>query len=206
MGGFGSGRHYGTPTAEQSLRIDLAWMIRTRRAVPGAYCGGSLHWTCGGEPAGTIGYSVDMTEPHNAKLILTYTRGTGDAREIVRQEVRLVHTVPHYGGKRWWMICPFRGHRVGKLYMPNGGDRFASRKAWRLGYQSQRMAWHDRPFARAQRIQARLGCRQGYEEWIRRPKGMWHRTFARHMARFEVANDQCDRIMGAMMARLGDAG
>ncbi len=203
MGGLGSGRTGGRPTAEQSLRIDLAWMIRTRRAVPGADVRGSLYWTCGGEPSGNICYQCDMEDIHNAKLILTYTQGTGDARESVRQEVRLVHTVPHYGGRRWWMICPYRGHRVGKLYSPHGGDRFASRKAWQIGYRSQRLAWHDKPFAKAERMQARLGCRQGYDEWIRRPKGMWHKTFARHRAEFDAVNRHCNRVMGTLLARIG---
>jgi hypothetical protein len=203
MGGYGSGNSTGRPTADASLRVDIGWMIRTRRVVPGSLMSGTLHWTLGGEPSGSISYRADMLDCTNAKLTLIYTRGSGDGKEDVRQDIRLTSTSPHYGGSRWWMICPFRGHRVGKLYLPGGGDRFASRKAWRLGYQSQRTAWHDRPFARVQRIQARLGCRQGYEEWIRRPKGMWHRTFARHWAEFEAANKQCDRIMDTILARLG---
>ena len=161
-------------------------MLRTRRLVPGAYVAGSLNWTRGGEPSGAISYAAIMDEPGMERLILTYTRGSGADKESVRQEVRLVSTQPHYGGKRWWMICPYKGTRCAKLFLPGNGDRFASRAAWKVQYQSQRAAWHDKPFERLNRLQRKLGCPEGYEQWLRRPKGMWHRTYARHEALREV--------------------
>ena len=118
----------------------------------------------------------------------------------MRQTVSLCHTQPNYGGKRWWMICPYRGNRVGKLYLPPGGDRFASRKAWRLAYQSQRDAHRDRPFERLFRLQKRLGCEQGWGNVIQRPKGMWHRTFERHWEEFLELDDLC---AVQMMATIG---
>lgn len=203
MGGWNSGRSGGGPIAEHALRIDLAWMIRTGRAVPGSHISSSLHWTCGGEPSGNIGYEAIMTDPDNSRLILTYTKGRDGARENVRQEIRLVHTQPHYGGKRWWMICPYGGGRCAKLFLPGNGDRFASRKAWRIGYRSQRVAGHDKPFERLNRLQRKLGCNEGYDEYPFRPKGMWQRTYERHMARYEEISDQCDYVWAGMMARLG---
>ena len=144
-----------------------------------------------------------MADTGDERLILTYTRGSGADKESVRQDVRLVWTQPHYGGRRWWMICPFTGTRCATLYLPGNGDRFASRKAWKLHYTSQRAAGHDKPFERLNRLQRKLGCREGYEEWLYRPKGMWHRTFARHQAKYDLISEQCDRVWMGMMGRMG---
>ena len=191
MGGFGSGRYGGRPTADMSKKVDLAWMMRTGRAKPGQWISGSLSWNCGGQPAGSISYSANMECEYNSELKLTYYRGSAEEREDVEQRIRLVYTEPNYGGRRWWMICPYRHIRVAKLYMPNGGDRFASRKAWRLAYNSQRVAHRDRPFEKLFRLQRKLGCEQGWDSWISRPKGMWQRTFDRHLARFEELDAEC---------------
>jgi hypothetical protein len=203
MGGFGSGRYGGRPTADMSKKIDLAWMIRTGRIRPGQWMSGSLSWNWGGEPAGSISYSANMEDPHALELKLSFSRGSGDDRESVEQRVRLVFTEPNYGGRRWWMICPYKGVRVAKLYLPNGGDRFASRKAWRLGYQSQRVASRDRAFESLFRLQRKLGCEQGYDSWIWRPKGMWNRTFDRYLERFEELDAQCGAEMAMLVLRLG---
>lgn len=181
-------------------------MLRTGRAKEGSWCSGSLSWTCGGEPSGSISYQAIMHEPGAERLELSYTRGSGDEREQVRQTVQLCYTVPNYGGKRWWMICPYRGIRVGKLYLPPGGDRFASRRAWRLGYQSQRDAARDRPFERLFRLQKKLGCEQGWEAGLRRPKGMWHRTFDRHMEHYWELDRECAAEMAMLVLRLGGHG
>lgn len=202
MGGLGSGQSTGRPTADMALRIDISWMVRTGRAIESCVMSGSLHWTCGGEPTGSIGYRADMTDIHDAVLWLDYTRGSGDEREKVEQRVRLSFTVPHFGGRRWWMHCPYRGHRVGKLYLPGGGDRFASRKAWRLGYRSQRIASHDRSFEALFRLQKKLGCEQGWEAGLYRPKGMWQRTFERHLDRYYELDDRCARDMAGIMGLL----
>lgn len=203
MGGFGSGRCDGRPTADSSLRIDLAWMLRTGRAREGSWLSGGLSWSRGGEEVGSIGYQAIMHQPSEERLELFYSSGSGEDGEQVRQTVRLCHTEPHYGGRRWWMICPYRHIRVGKLYLPPGGDRFASREAWRLGYQSQRDAERDRPFERLFRLQKKLGCEQGWEAGLRRPKGMWKRTFDRHMETYWQLDEACAVEMTAVLAKCG---
>lgn len=202
MGGYGSGRQGGRPTASASRRVDLTWMLRQGLARPGQRRGGTISYTCGGQDSGSISYVAAMDEPGEERLELSYTRGSGDDREHVNQTVRLCFTVPHYGGKRWWMICPYRGIRVGKLYMPPGGDRFASRQAWRLGYQSQRDAPRDKPFSALFRLQSKLGCPEGWEMPIRRPKGMWHRTFERHLERYWELDRQCSLEMMGLLRLL----
>ncbi|NBC37916.1 hypothetical protein GTZ99_15280 [Novosphingobium sp. FSY-8] len=110
MGGIGSGRHGGRPTAESSLKIDLAWMARRGWVKQGQRWHGTLAWTCGGEPSGSIGYVTILDEPGQERLELSYVRGPDHARENVQQTIRLTATTPRYGGKR-----------------------FASRQSWRLG-------------------------------------------------------------------------
>lgn len=202
MGGWGSGRTGGRPTADASLRIDLAWMMRNGRAKVGEHIHGAMSWSCGGEPSGRIDYAAIMDVPGEERLELTYTRGSGEEREDVRQTIRLCFTRPHFGGKRWWMICPYRHIRVGKLYLPPGGDRFASREAWRLGYHCQRVAARDKPFDRLFRLQRKLGCEPGWEAGVYRPKGMWQRTFERHLDRYWELDAECAVEMAAFAGRL----
>lgn len=203
MGGYNSGRSGGRPTADMSKRIDIAWMIRKRLAVPGCTIAGTLRWNIGGDPAGSISYTADMRDLGAAELRLCYTRGEGDEREHVKQTVRLVYTEPNYGGRRWWMICPYRHNRCGKLYLPNGGDRFAGRTAWRLGYHSQRVAHRDRPFEKLFRLQKKLRCDQGWEAGLHRPKGMHRRTFQRHLERYWELDERCGVEMMSLVLSLG---
>lgn len=202
MGGYGSGRYGGRPTADASLKLDLAWMFRSGYAREGEHRTGSIQWTCRGRQSGSIVYQANMTDPGAERLELSYTRGSGDDREEVRQTVRLCHTVPHHGGKRWWMLCPFRLNRVAKLYLPPGGDRFASRQAWRLGYQCQREAARDRPLERLFRLQHKMGCQRSLGAFPSRPKGMWHRTYERHLQRYWELEEAANREFLAFANRL----
>ena len=202
MGGYGSGRQGGRPTADASLRIDLAWLLRTGRVRENQHLAGTLHWQCGGRESGSISYRAAMHEPGCERLELIYANNRQGKREDMRQTVRLVHTIPNYGGKRWWMLCPISTRRVGKLYLPPGGDLFASRQAWRLGYQCQRDAARDRPFERLFRLQKKLGCTQGWEQPIFKPKGMWERTWQRHLAEYKRLDEQCAVEMMTVMNQI----
>ena len=90
-------------------------------------------------------------------------------------------------------------------HMPRNGDRFASRKAWRVQYKSQRVTDRDKPFEALFRIQRRLGCDEGWEQPIRRPKGMWHRTYQRLENRYWDLNDQCTVQMMAVVGMFRNA-
>jgi len=178
-------------------------MLRTGRARDSAIISGTLSWKRGGDPAGSIGYTADLCDPESAFLELRYTRNRDDAAETVKQRIRLCHTRPNYGGRRWWAICPYRGHRVLKLYLPPGGDRFASARAWRLAWKSQRIAPRDRPFEAVFRLQQRLGGELGYDAGLpRRPKGMWNRTYERHWQEYEALSGHCEVFMAGMMLSL----
>lgn len=200
MGGYGSGRHNGRPTADESLFLDIAWMLSTGKAQVGLICSGTLGWSENGQPCGSISYRAVMDEPGHERLELSYCRGQGENRQKFSQTIQLTFTRPHFGGKRWWMICPYSGQRAGKLFLPNGGDLFASRQVWRLDYHSQRIEGRDRPFEALFRLQKRLGCTQGWEQPIYRPKGMWHKTFDRLESRYW----QLDALCTAQMCQLSD--
>lgn len=203
MGGYFSGRQNGRPIKEQSHFIDIARMLREGWISEGCSGGGTLNWSRGGEPTGSIGYSVNLLDPDNASMTLIYRRKLyGGEWEDKRQIVPLTYTQPHFGGRRWFMICPISGLRVGKLYLPAGGDVFAGQKAWRLGYRSQRITSKDRPFEALFRLQRRLGCDEGWEQPIRRPKGMWQRTFDRLEQEYWELDRQCAMQMMAMASRL----
>ncbi|MFN3398083.1 MAG: hypothetical protein ACK4ZS_06050, partial [Sulfurimicrobium sp.] len=208
MGGYGSGRQNGRPVAESCLFIDLAWMIRNGRAVPSEYRHGGLSWSCGDQPSGDIRYTCDMRELEDAWLELRFfvrQRSTGASRDHA-QRIRLSCTRPNYGGRRWWMHCPQTGQRVGKLFVPPGGELFASRQAWRLGYRSQRSSERDKPFDALFRLQKKLGGRQGWEAGLApRPKGMWRRTYDRHWERYFELDDACAATMASLFLTLGKA-
>jgi hypothetical protein len=164
---------------------------------------GSLTWSTNGAHRATVGYSYDMTDPGSAHMRLIYTRTPyGGHAENVDQLVRLSFTEPHYGGRRWWLVCPYTSKRATKLFMPPGGDSFASRTAWRLGYRSQRCAHRDRPFEKLFRLQRKLGSVEGWEAGLRRPKGMWHRTFEPHLDRYFALDEECGRQMMEAFALL----
>jgi hypothetical protein len=205
MGGYGSGRYGGRPTTAESLRVELDWMLRNKRAITGKLVWGNLSWTSRGEPSGNISYTCDMRDPEQSFLELRFTvtdRWSGEKTDY-KQHVPLTYTVPSFGGRRWWMVCPANGTRVGKLYCPPGGHTFASRTAWRLAYHSQRITDRDKPFEALFRLQRRLGCQEGWEQPIRRPKGMWQRTFDRHWQQYLELDAACAVQMMAVIGLLG---
>jgi hypothetical protein len=106
--------------------------------------------------------------------------------------VQLVTTPQPFGGRRWWFVCPRRGDLVSKLYKPNGAGCFASRRAYRLAYRSQRESPYDRALGRAFKLRRRLGSKGGIGDVIDKPKGTRWRTFDHAMERIEAAEAVCN--------------
>lgn len=205
MGGYSSGRYATQPTVEDGLKLDLGRLIRRGWVVPGGWNFGILTWTTvpDKEHVASIGYEADLRDRAGAWLRLHYTMTDSDGSKLARDyRVWLATTRPHFGGVRWWFVCPLTGTRAAKLYLPPGADRFASRRAYRMSYESRR----DKPLFRAQAWEARiirkLGGDYGHPNAPTppRPKWMRWRTYGRLCAELESS------MAGQHVAFIAEAG
>lgn len=186
-----SGRRAGRPLVEDCLTLDLAWLMRLGPISDGQAGTGEIKWWVDGEPLQSARFRLDFRKAENARLTLS--------SQWISQTIMLTPLQQHLGGRRWWMRCPVNGERVRVLYLPPGGHRFASRKAWGLAYRVERLNRFDRPFEKLFRVQRRLGTTQGLGTGLKRPKGMWQRTFARHAERFEMLDLDCAQKIVALI-------
>lgn len=198
MGGRGSGRSGGRPAVEDALALDLSKLLRDRLIRPGTTIVSSLHWrnTCTGTEIASISYTCTMAGDAGSFTAEYVVTRRGD-RVPVSMLIGLVSAPQPFGGRRWWWVCPVAGRRVAKLYKPPGGERFASRQAWGLAYQSQREGPFDRACSRAWGLRDRLGITDPIGDWCFRPKGMHRRRWAREQARIEAA----DAVANGLLAR-----
>jgi hypothetical protein len=209
MGGYGSGRQGGRPTVESGLTLDINRLLRQRNILPGKHVSGSLKWSYvhSGEKTASIGYEASLLNPETAWARLHYT-ANGTPKDY---RVRLKTTPCHYGGLRWWWICPVSGRRAAKLYLPPGATIFTARKAYRLAYRSQREATIDRTHARQARLYRKLGGHYDHYEQPPppRPKGMHRVTYERLEAELYAAMEAHEAAFAigasAILARLKKA-
>ena len=147
MGGYGSGRWgYGQSkiTVEECLTLDLSPLTRDKVLAPGY--SGAITWrnTATGEKTASIGLAIERGEIDGFRLTLNYIVSGDDYERGIEEEISLQPTYPHFGGVRWWFLCPLirdysRCERwVAKLYLPSGGYYFGCRHCYDLTYESCR--------------------------------------------------------------------
>jgi hypothetical protein len=193
MGGYGSGRHGARPTIEStaSYILDIKTLAPAFRR--GSCLQGSIRF---GDGAFVVDVTVDLRNEWNCVIELTHRSRNvwdGEQRTIIGK-IQLTRTQPTFGGHRWWFLCPKTGQRTTKLFLPRGGRHFWSRRAYGLGYRSQR---EDR-FSRLQRRAAALNRELGGEGWSTwdfpptKPKGMRWRTYVRKLRQCQHVVDQAN--------------
>lgn len=198
MGGFGSGHHWhggGKGVCEQMKRIDLrefrrrGWLRSSRR--------GSLNWSMGGEPAGSIGYRI-----LDGAMELSYRArdpGEDDWRDV-SEKVAFVFTGQRLGGERLWFACPGCGRRCAVLY---GGALFRCRRCCRLAYQSQNEGPRARSITQAQKFRQRLGGSGALDEpFPGKPAGMHRQTYKRLITRGHRLDSRADAWDAVLIARM----
>lgn len=146
----------GKGLVEECLTLDLAQLMRLGPMRDGLAGKGFLEWRQDGEAIGSVRFRLDLRAAEAARLVLAYCVAVDGGQRSVSQRIRLVFTVPRFGGRRWWMLCPVTGERVRCLHLLPGADRFTSRKAWGLSYRVERLGRSDRPFERLFRVQRKL--------------------------------------------------
>ena len=208
MGGYGSGRSGGRPTVESGLTLDLRRLFKMGWLKPGAPAYGVLRWTTvnTGEETASMGFQSHLGEDNGyVQLHWTSTnRWTGETRQC-ENRITLTTRPQPFGGRRWFFVCPRTGESATKLYLPSGAYTFACRKAYRLGYRSQRESPRDRSLSRAFALRGKIGGQGGIGDFIPRPKGMHTRTFERAMEKVYAAeaivDAHCDLFLDRLMRR-----
>lgn len=202
MGSFNSGRRGDAPLVEHCRALDLARLMRLGPLRVGVVGDGEFAWSRDSQRIGAIQFRLDLRDAEAATLTLRYIVCPVDEKQReISQNIRLVHTRPNFGGLRWWMRCPVTGERVRVLYLPPGGEQFAGRNALGLCYRVERLGRFDRPFEKLFRAQRKLGGSQGLATELNRPKGMWHRTHARHFERLVELDLACAQEISAFVER-----
>ena len=197
MGSYSSGRHDGGPVAEDGWKLDLAHCMRQGMIQPGQHRSGSMSWTqtSTGKVVCSIGYEADLTDPIRSWVRLYYTttsHRTG-AKTASDYRVHLETTHPHYGGVRWWFVCPLSGKRARVLYLPPSGcNTFASRGALGLTYHSQRTTADNSAVERSLKARKKLGLTDTNMlemPYCPKPKWMRWRTYGRWVGVIQECHD-----------------
>jgi hypothetical protein len=147
LGGSGSGRwnhHERKRTTEECSTLDVGDLPRDM--LDGGTLSGVLRALRfdGERSVLRVSWALELVG-ESPVLTLSYRphgpRRRAEGRELI-ERVRLLTTKPHFGGARWWFVCPFQldgeacQRRVGKLYLPPGQSRFGCRRCHDLTYKS----------------------------------------------------------------------
>lgn len=184
MGGLGSGRHeHGTrPTDDECLVFPIFPLWRWKKKH--GYWPSRQGWTQGGRKISEVGYHVEAGTADGA-LQLRFDYRAAD--EPISYTVQLTSTPCHFGGFRWWFVCPVVRcqRRCGKLYMPPGGRYFVCRVCADVAYASTREDFFSRMIRQRDKIASKLGWQRG--GWGRRtkPQGMHWRTYQKLRAKHD---------------------
>lgn len=151
MGGLASGRHRtrNRGSVEQACRIDLRFLRKQGALKDGCRTSGTLRWNRGGEPCGSMGYTVVM-DGEDRRLILAYT-ANGEAHSVT---VQIVALPMRFGGVRYYALCPRTLRRC--QILPVVGGVVACRQAHRLSYASQSLDRLGRLREKAERCEKQL--------------------------------------------------
>ena len=148
MGGSGSTRwqmHSKKHTTDDCRSLSIFNLKRENLLMPGRVRSGSWVWSnqYTGEERASIGYELSLKEGASyLRLYYTHTSVWANNKTDLDYKVSIVTTSCHFGGLRYWFICPltvngrYCGRRVGKLYLAPGSRYFACRYCQDLTYRS----------------------------------------------------------------------
>ncbi|MDG1287888.1 MAG: hypothetical protein P8P30_10075 [Rickettsiales bacterium] len=157
MGNYASMRwefHTAKTTVEELLCFDIDEMVKRKFIRWQRGCKHTLSWldNCG-NVLFSLHYDCYAFHPESAHINLKYDSIHGQHD----YDVKLSHTVPHFGGVRIWVHCPNCQKRCRKLYLCQESLSFICRGCGNFAYESQQMRPFNRIVKRMYGIAGRLG-------------------------------------------------
>ena len=191
MAGYRPDREGWRPHIEAALSISTVKMKRDGMLESHTQHSGSWSWKWSGtgEPSGSVRFYLALNST-DGLLTLSYLW----REQFTECRIEMVTTPMHFGGVRWWMVCPYTGKRAAKLYAFNGIRYFCHREAISPlpTYDSQRSTKMDRIIDQRWKIRQRLGCAEFCTllDPLVKPKRMRWSTFAKWEERDNALAEQ----------------
>ena len=139
------GRYYWNKkdVAEDCRSISVAF-LRKHDYFCG-YKSGGMTWTRNNQEVASIGITVSTMDDDGEYIQFRYTTTDGSTGEKAEYDykVPLTTTPCHFGGVRYWFICPLISHgkrcgrRAGTLYKVPGASHYGCRHCYHLTYESR---------------------------------------------------------------------
>ena len=140
MGGLWSGRHRFSKKTRVEDCLTLNVEIFTSDDLLHSRPWGGIRWTRGGTETGSVDYQlrdIGLKEGESIYILTLLPPLINRGQRIpITQNIPLVTTRLHSGGKRYWFSCPNCRQRVGRLHLPRGANRFLCRNCYDLTYVS----------------------------------------------------------------------
>jgi hypothetical protein len=179
---------------EDGLKLDLNCLIRDGGAKTGELRHRSISWRRARSRNMISSASIETDLRPGQRGWLTITSGQFE------QRIQLCSLARTFGGVQWYFVCPAMACRASVLWMPPGGDRFLSRRAWgrHVAYGSQFATRYDRALTAFQRLRYQLGAPQ-YVSIFRGvpPRRKWMRSTT-----YDKIIRQCDRHEATIIGHL----
>lgn len=130
---------------ENVRKLDILTLQRAKLFQQGPETKHKIAWQNGDRTVYTILFSLVYSGDTPSSMCLEYAISdqSEESMECLFYHIEVVSTLCHYGGKRWWYICPLSksgricGRRCRILYLPQGASYFGCRECYNLTYESR---------------------------------------------------------------------
>ena len=126
--------------ADWCKKIEIWWLLRDMSIQGKTYKSTTVSWGENGN-RGSVGVNVSIYDEKYVRFYYTQTDNHTGEKKDFDYKVHLEETPCHFGGVRFWFICPlyknnkYCGRRVGVLYKDGGW--FGCRHCYELTYVSR---------------------------------------------------------------------
>ena len=170
------------------------------------FCGyksGGMTWTRNNQEVASIGITVSTMDDGGEYIQFRYTttdRSTGEQTKY-DYKVSLTTTPCHFGGVRYWFICPlttngnYCGRRVGTLYKAPGANFYGCRHCYKLSYESRNESRYGRFAAMGYILKAERQYEELYNKIKRWNYGGRPTRKARKLQVLEAKMEACHKMV-----------
>ncbi len=151
-------------TTDELLKLSIGWLKKQKSIQENSKINGELCWKryCDSSKPTNIA-SINFLSNFiggNKYIELSYTYNN---QEAIRYKIQIDTSIPNYGGKRYWFICPKCNRKVAFLYLRK---TFLCRHCNKLTYKTQQVGYSNRMSIKSQKYKNRVMKNDNKKRWV----------------------------------------